>query len=250
MMNRHLTTMERLAATIAIILAVAQFLLVVVNASLTTTALPKAALSRQHLLLSHNTNNRNVCDSKVTQSNATIEEEDIDKKSAASLLAVRAFHEALNNLLIVRSALDTINNSSSSPQLFMIGTIVELYRDESYFATPAIITSTSNGDGSDNSVITMQNTITSSTYSTIETSYIHTYTQYTDGTRASCNVSPPNSNEVYMTPCVVNTSYVREHSGLILYEVSYLNVDDDSLVRETLPFSRVQRRRQPLISEL
>jgi len=248
MTNRHLTTMERLAATIAIIFAVAQFLLVVVNASLTTTALPKAALSRQHLLLSHNTNNRNVCDSKVTQSNATIEEEDIDKKSAASLLAVRAFHEALNNLLIVRSALDTINNSSSSPQLFMIGTIVELYRDESYFATPAIITSTSMDD--DGNLITMQNTITGSSYTTIETSYIHTYKQYTDGTRASCNVSPPNSNEVYMTPCVVNTSYVREHSGLILYEVSYLNVDDDSLVRETLPFSKVQRRRQPLVSEL
>jgi len=248
MMNRHLTTMERLAATIAIIFAVAQFLLIV-NASSSTT-LP-IALSRQQLLSSHHTNNRNVCDSKVTQSNATIEEEDIDKKSAASLLAVRAFHKALNNLLIVRSALSTMNSSTtSSPQLFKIGTIVELYRDESYFATPAIITSTSNGDGSDNSVITMQNTITSSTYSTIETSYIHTYTQYTDGTRASCNVSPPNSNEVYMTPCVVNTSYVREHSGLILYEVSYLNVDDDSLVRETLPFSRVQRRRQPLISEL
>jgi len=237
--------MERLAATIAIILAVAQFLLVVVNAS--TTTMP-SALSRQQLLSSHNTNNRNVCDSTVSQSNATIEEDNIDKKSAASLLAVRAFHEALNNFFIVRSALDAINTSTTSPQLFKIGTIVELYRDESYFATPAIITSTTSNDDHDN-LLTLQNTITGSTYSTIETSYIHTYTQYTDGTRASCNVSPPNSNEVYMTPCVVNTSYVREHSGLILYEVSYLNVDD-SLVRETLPFSRVQRRRQPLISEL
>jgi len=232
--------MERLAATIAIILAVAQFLLVVVNAS-TSTTMP-SALSRQQLLSSHNTNNRNVCESTVTRSNATIEE-DVEKKSSSSLLAVRAFHEALNNLLIVRSALSTMNSSTtSSPQLFKIGTIVELYRDESYFATPAIITSTSNGDGSDNSVITMQNTITGSSYSTIETSFIHTYKQYTDGTRASCNISPPNSNEVYMTPCVVNTSYVREHSGLILYEVSYLD-EEDSLIRETLPFSRVQRRR-------
>jgi len=234
--------MERLAATIAIILAVAQFLLVVVNASSSTTTLPSAALSRQQLLSSHN---KKVCESTVTQSNATIEEEDIEKKTSASLLAIRAFHEALNNLLIVRSALSTINNSSSSP--FKIGTIVELYRDESYFATPAIITSTSDDD--DGNLLTLQNTITGSTYSAIETSYIHTYQQYTDGTRASCNVSPPNSNEVYMTPCVVNTSYVREHSGLILYEVSYLD-DNDSLVRETLPFSRVQRRRQPLISEL
>ena len=249
-MNRHLTTMERLFATIVVLIAVAQFLLVVVNASSTTT-LP-SPLSRQQLLSYHNKNNRNVCDSTVTQSNATIEEEDIEEKSAASLLAVRAFHEALNNFLIVRSALSTINTSSSSQQLFKIETIVELYRDESYFATPAIITSTTSNDyDSDNSVITMQNTITGSTYSTIETSqYIHTYKQYTDGTRASCNVSPPNSNEVYMTPCVVNTSYVREHSGLILYEVSYLNEEDDSLVRETLPFSRVQRRRQPLVSEL
>ena len=245
-MNRHLTTMERLAATIAIIFAVAQFLLVVVNASSTTTTLP--ALSRQQLLSSHN---RNVCESSVTQSNATIEETGIEKKSS-SLLAVRAFHEALNNLLIVRSALSAINtpSSSSSPQLFKIGTIVELYRDELYFATPAIITSIDNDDGSNS--LTLQNTITGSSYSTIETSHshnIHTYTQYTDGTRASCNISPPNSNEVYMTPCVVNTSYVRENSGLILYEVSYLD-DNDSLVRERLPFSRVQRRRQPLISEL
>ena len=240
MMNRKLTTMERLAATIAIILAVAQFLLVVVNAS--TTTLP-SALSRQQLLKS-----RNVCESSVTQSNATIEETGIEKKKSSSLLAIRAFHEALNNLLIVRSAISTINTSSSSPQLFKIGTIVELYRDESYFATPAIITSTTSNDDNSNS-LTLQNTITGSSYSTIETSYIHTYNQYTDGTRASCNVSPPNSNEVYMTPCVVNTSYVREHSGLILYEVSYLN-EEDSLVRETLPFSRVQRRRQPLVSEL
>ena len=249
-MNRHLTTLERLFATIAIIFAVAQFLLVVVNASSSTSTTLPSALSRRQLLSSHNTNNRNVCDSTVTQSNATIEE-DIEKKSS-SLFAIRAFHEALNNLLIVRSALSTMNSSSSSPQLFKIGTIVELYRDESYFATPAIITSTSSNDDNGNSVtITMQNTITGSSYSTIETSHnIHTYKQYTDGTRASCNVSPPDSNEVYMTPCVVNTSYVREHSGLILYEVSYLNVDDDSLVRETLPFSRVQRRRQPLISEL
>jgi len=238
--------MERLAATIAIILAVAQFLLVVVNASTTTATTLPSPLSRQQLLSSHTTSNRNVCESTVAQSNATIEE-DIEKKSTASLLAVRAFHEALNNLLIVRSALSTITNSSSS-QLFKIGTIVELYRDESYFATPAIITSTTSNDVDGGNLLTLQNTITGSTYSTIETSHIHTYTQYTDGTRASCNVSPPNSNEVYMTPCVVNTSYVREHSGLILYEVSYLN-DDDSLVRETLPFSRVQRRRQPLISE-
>jgi len=121
MINRHLTTMERLAATIAIILAVAQFLLVVVNASSsTTTLLP--ALSRQHLLSSHHTNNnKKVCESKVTQSNATIEEEDVEKKSS-SLLAVRAFHEALNNLFIVRSALSIINTpSSTSPQLFKIG---------------------------------------------------------------------------------------------------------------------------------
>ena len=249
-MNRHLTTLERLFATIAIIFAVAQFLLVVVNASSSTSTTLPSALSRRQLLSSHNTNNRNVCESSVTQSNATIEETGIEKKSS-SLLAVRAFHEALNNLLIVRSAISTINTSSSSPQLFKIGTIVELYRDESYFATPAIITSTTSNDDNSNS-LTLQNTITGSSYSTIETSpshNIHTYTQYTDGTRASCNISPPNSNEVYMTPCVVNTSYVRENSGLILYEVSYLD-DNDSLVRERLPFSRVQRRRQPLISEL
>ena len=68
----------------------------------------------------------------------------------------------------------------------------------------------------------------------------HTITPLTIGTRAHCNISPPNSDEINVHPCVVADVNIRESSGLILYEVSYLN--NDELVSETLPFTRVQRR--------
>ena len=62
------------------------------------------------------------------------------------------------------------------------------------------------------------------------------------GTRCQCNTSPPNSNEINIHPCVITNVNIREGSGLILYEVSYLN-NNELLVSDTLPFTRVQKRR-------
>lgn len=62
------------------------------------------------------------------------------------------------------------------------------------------------------------------------------------GTRCQCNTSPPNSNAINIHPCVITNVNIREGSGLILYEVSYLN-NNELLVSDTLPFTRVQKRR-------
>ena len=60
------------------------------------------------------------------------------------------------------------------------------------------------------------------------------------GTRCHCNTSPPNSNDINIHPCVITNVNIREGSGLILYEVSYLD-NEENLVEEYMPFMRVQR---------
>ena len=49
---------------------------------------------------------------------------------------------------------------------------------------------------------------------------------------------------------MVNSHTVREYSGVVVYDVSYLNVEneEEELVNEkNLPFSRVQRRRRHML---
>ena len=50
-----------------------------------------------------------------------------------------------------------------------------------------------------------------------------------------------------MVPCAIISHSVREGTTVIIYNVSYLN-DKDDLVNDNLPFSRVQRRRDPVIA--
>ena len=60
----------------------------------------------------------------------------------------------------------------------------------------------------------------------------------------------PISDNVELHPCVVNSHTVREYSGVVVYDVSYLNVEneEEELVNEkNLPFSRVQRRRRHML---
>lgn len=116
-----------------------------------------------------------------------------------------------------------------------VGGIVELYGDSSYFASPAIIT-----DVSSPTTFSIQNAVTDAQVAQVGKEYIHPYVPYAEGTRAACNVGV---SEVYMAPCVVGSHVVRERSGVVIYEVSYLN-EDDELTSEMLPFSRVQRRRR------
>ena len=249
--------MERL--TLAIIMATC----LLVNASssssiASSSTLPFSPSSYGELRSIHESNNVCSITQRQQQSNATIEQPySVENSNSATSHVIHTLYNALNNFLLVRSAIVATKDLTSSPSAsathgsttsspYKVGSIVELYKEESYFATPAIVTSSSSSSSIENTVV-VQNTITN-TYSTISTSYIHAYTTYDNGTRASCNVSAPNSNEAYMKPCVVNSHTLRPNSGLVLYEVSYLN-EEDELVKEMLPFSRVQRRRQPVISQ-
>ena len=122
------------------------------------------------------------------------------------------------------------------------GSIVELYSDTSYFAIPAIVLETSsssnNEEDDEEYTITVENTITHETLP-ISSQFIHPYTPYPDNSRASCNIAMDNDT-IYMTPCAIISHMVRENSGLVLYEVSYLD-NEENLVEEYMPFMRVQR---------
>jgi len=145
------------------------------------------------------------------------------------------------------------------------GSIVELYEPDSYFAVPAIIideiiTSSSSGSNStapNNKVYTIQNAITNNQISDIPSDYIHPYTPYKDGTIASCNISKLR-NEKNMKPCAIISHSIHDNkeqnklkrnsrsNGLVIYQVSYLNENEnenEELIYDNLPFSRVQRRR-------
>ena len=144
-----------------------------------------------------------------------------------------------------------------------VGSIVELYEDASYFAIPAIITDEMTSSSSSSSASTsppspkeddntnedeptpkkiysLTNVITNIPISSIPSNYIHPYAPYDDGTMASCNIAA--LRKVQMKPCAIVSHSIRSNSGLVTYQVSYLN-KDNVLIHETLPFSRVQRRR-------
>ena len=170
---------------------------------------------------------------------------------------------------------DSDGGESSSSK---IGTIVELYDpndSNSYFAIPAIITNefTSTSSFNDDMLLySVQNVITSNTLHSISSKFIHPYVPYVDGTMASCNISTLRKG-THMVPCAIISHSIRESSrgvgvkdspgpgrgddgegnnkeggmrGIVIYTVSYLN-ENDALVSCSLPFSRVQRRRDPTI---
>ena len=116
-----------------------------------------------------------------------------------------------------------------------IGSIVELYTDESYFSAPAIITGFQEEKSSAHYVL--QNIFTDTRIPRVDPEFVHPYQVYEDGTRASCNVGA--LRKIYMTPCVIVSHSIRE-SGIVLYQVSYLN-KGETLVDDYLPFSRIQR---------
>jgi len=131
--------------------------------------------------------------------------------------------------------LDTLDDNSDP---LRIGSIVELYADTSYFATPAIITGQ---DISSSSIeYSIENVFSNERINNVDQQYVHPYQPYADGTRASCSVGSLRKNR--MTPCAVVSHSVREKSGVVIYEVSFVSNDGtDSLVTELLPFSRVRR---------
>jgi len=148
------------------------------------------------------------------------------------------------------SAAPSNNIVASGPPLTK-GTIVELYADgRNYFATPAIIDGHQVEEGYSSTgsqyYYSLLNAFTNEELPRVDPEFVHPYQAYEDGTRASCNLGRKavgdNDGDAFMTPCVIVTHSIRK-SGLVLYEVSYLasNDDDDALVNDYLPFSRVRR---------
>jgi len=144
-------------------------------------------------------------------------------------------------LVVLHNGPHSHNNNDDN-----IGNIVELYETDSYFATPAIITdeffSTNNNNEPPppTKLYSLQNAITSTQLSNINSQNVHPYQPYEKGTICSCNIST--LRKIKMIPCAIISHTIRPSSKLVVYQISYLN-ENDSLVYDNLPFSRVQRRR-------
>ena len=147
-------------------------------------------------------------------------------------------------LVVLHNGPHSHNNNTSLDD--NIGNIVELYETDSYFAIPAIITdeffSTNNNNEppTTTKLYSLQNAITSTQLSNINFQNVHPYTPYEEGTICSCNIST--LRKIKMIPCAIISHTIRPSSKLVVYQVSYLN-ENDNLVYDNLPFSRVQRRR-------
>ena len=146
-------------------------------------------------------------------------------------------------LVVLHNGPHSHNNNNDN-----IGNIVELYETDSYFAIPAIITdeffsiSTNNNKPPPPStkLYSLQNAITSTQLSNINSQNVHPYQPYEEGTICSCNIST--LRKIKMIPCAIISHSIRPSSKLVVYQISYLN-ENDVLVYDNLPFSRVQRRR-------
>lgn len=120
------------------------------------------------------------------------------------------------------------------------GSLVEVYGERSYFATPSIIQKQS--DSSPGRKYFVQNTITGQLHRDVDLDFIHPYQAYQSGTEAHCNIGSLRNAKLYLTPCVVESSSVKGKSGFISYKVSYMNDDTKERVEIYLPFSKVQRK--------
>mmetsp|Transcript_23123 Transcript_23123/g.41303 ORF Transcript_23123/g.41303 Transcript_23123/m.41303 type:complete len:253 (+) Transcript_23123:190-948(+) len=188
------------------------------------------------------------CANDTTSRNCTVAQQHCDYTVSSTAAA----DSTVNHPKRLRgpSAAPSNNIVASGPPLTK-GTIVELYANgRSYFATPAIIEGHQVEEGSSSTGsqyhYSLLNAFTNEELPRVDPEFVHPYQAYEDGTRASCNLGRKavgdNDGDAFMTPCVIVTHSIRK-SGLVLYEVSYLasNDDDDALVNDYLPFSRVRR---------
>ena len=131
---------------------------------------------------------------------------------------------------------DTSNDDVDSSHL-QVGGIVELYGRKSNFATPARIT----GYKKEKSSVkyNLVNDFTDTHTSGVAPEFIHPYQDYEEGTQAYCNVGA--LHEIYMTHCTIVSHSIKK-SGIISYQVSYLN-EENELIPQHLPFSRILRIR-------
>lgn len=126
-----------------------------------------------------------------------------------------------------------------APRLLEKGSLVELCADGSDHATPAIVTGhcTGSGESQGDRFYGIEDVYAKEHLPRVDAQFVRPYEVYEDGTRATCNVG---EFVRFEKPCGV-VGHTKRPSGVALYEVLYLDGDDET-VREILPFSRVRRR--------
>mmetsp|Transcript_1097 Transcript_1097/g.2367 ORF Transcript_1097/g.2367 Transcript_1097/m.2367 type:complete len:234 (-) Transcript_1097:527-1228(-) len=145
--------------------------------------------------------------------------------------------EPQSTLFVTDASMDNEDYDSSDELQQSGGSLVELYGEGSYFATPAIIT------GRYKKTPSMKYNLKHATTNAVPTSvnpeFIHPYQVYEDGKEASCNMGAFRDGMYSTTPCTIDSHSVRG-GGFIFYNVSYLN-EENELVQKRLHFSKVQR---------
>lgn len=142
-----------------------------------------------------------------------------------------------STIFVTDVSMDNDDYDSSDELQQSGGSLVELYGEGSYFATPAIIT------GHYKKTPSMKYNLKHATTNAVPTSvnpeFIHPYQVHKDGTEASCNMGISRDGRYDTTPCTIDSHSVRG-SGFIFYHVSYLN-EENELMRKRMHFSKVQR---------
>lgn len=131
-----------------------------------------------------------------------------------------------------------LRGRTGGPRPLEKGSLVEVFAEGSrhHAAVPAIVTGHCTGTGSsqEEHFYGVENVYAREHLPRVDAALVRPYEVYEDGTRAACNV------EARETPCAV-MGHTKRESGLVLYEVVYLDGEDEP-AQEVLPFSRVRRR--------
>jgi len=118
--------------------------------------------------------------------------------------------------------------------------VVEFDHDASNrfgYAAPLVIT-----DRTKDGILSLHHTVFARLYSRVIPAYTRPYHVYGSQTKAGCLVGKADLQlcDKSLIPCTV-LSHSTEKSGTVLYQVSYLNKQDGTLVRDQLSFTKVHR---------
>jgi len=113
------------------------------------------------------------------------------------------------------------------------GDVVEIYGDESFFATPATV-----DEVLDNGRYSLIDGLSNEKMSNVGPQYIHKYTPYVQGTSCFCNVSNMRA-KIIVTPCQI-LEHNLSRKEKIYYKVTYLN-NEQNQVEVWLPYAKVQK---------
>jgi len=172
----------------------------------------------------------NQCDQNNTTAYASTNDYNVDENSQCMLLRSQLCQKSWNTIFITDASRDNNDVMNSHDLRSSGGSLVELYGEGSYFATPAIITG--NYEKTTAMKYHFKHATTYARLTRVDPEFIHPYDVYEDGTEAHCNAVG------VLTPCTIKSHSTK--GNFILYQVSYVNEENEKVQRH-LPFSKVQR---------